>query len=569
MSRKKKKRNKPYTKVTKKSSKLDFIHNISNSVEENNFDIIATKLAELPEVLDGVYRRRFSSADVKTHLKLEYQYIIQYSSDRMYRSEQDAKQTDNVLIWVGGDAFHEVYEKTIKKINDLENISVKKDILFSEKLKTPPALNVELISSVFANYIPKLTEDSGMMVGIFGSWGRGKTYLFHKILGQLKNNSNSEQEYIAVEFSAWKYKTTNSSWAYLYKTLESKYLEDNDRDKNSISQFVKKLFKVFKINKERVGLYPIIILFLSIIFWVSFSLFLSKTYLLRLLLSSVGIVMAIKISILFLRYKRPITSIYKQYFNTTDDVGKILGVQHEIQQQIGGLLKIWLSKNQKIILFIDDLDRCDIDQVLDILDGLRLILDDKSIYKHLIIIVAVDDSIIESSLKLKYKDHFHDLRNEDLYKQYLEKIFIFGIKLIPLSSNECSEIFKVMKKHHFNAVESREEINQHVPSSKSRDSKALEIESSIQATEKIATYDLSNAESKLLEEAVMNIKNPTPRKIKIFLYKYVLFIELYSKLKNNKISRDTPRKIIRKILDPKIEEEDSTMDIVSGILSGF
>lgn len=49
-----------------------------------------------------------------------------------------------------------------------------------------PTFDVEKIAQVFANHLKNLKDESGQMVGIFGKWGRGKTYFFEETCKFLK-----------------------------------------------------------------------------------------------------------------------------------------------------------------------------------------------------------------------------------------------------------------------------------------------------------------------------------------------------------------------------------------------
>lgn len=49
---------------------------------------------------------------------------------------------------------------------------------------------------------------------VFGRWGRGKTFLMKEVAARLTNDG-----YHAVWFNAWKYRTTPELWAYLYESI--------------------------------------------------------------------------------------------------------------------------------------------------------------------------------------------------------------------------------------------------------------------------------------------------------------------------------------------------------------
>ncbi len=84
-----------------------------------------------------------------------------------------------------------------------------------------PKLEVNLIAKEFANIIDNLDNNKGQMLGVFGSWGRGKTFFVDCVKQEFK-----PENYVNITFNAWKYQETEAIWAYLYQTILDTYLED-------------------------------------------------------------------------------------------------------------------------------------------------------------------------------------------------------------------------------------------------------------------------------------------------------------------------------------------------------
>jgi dephospho-CoA kinase len=83
------------------------------------------------------------------------------------------------------------------------------------------------------------------------------------------------------------------------------------------------------------------------------------------------------------------------------------------------------SRLERIVLYIDDLDRCDPDRVVNVLQAVHLLL----AFDLFAVIVAVDARWLERSLYMRYLPGFDDLKEEQLAagdfspQNYLEKIF--------------------------------------------------------------------------------------------------------------------------------------------------
>lgn len=120
---------------------------------------------------------------------------------------------DNVLV-------------SLDETNDSE-VFFCKDFKIVSKDLIRPAFGITSIAEIMANIIDLQPSNSGAMIGIFGKWGRGKTYLYKKIKDYI-NNNETEKEYEFVEFSAWKYQDTKESWAYIYETFLNAYLSSSN-----------------------------------------------------------------------------------------------------------------------------------------------------------------------------------------------------------------------------------------------------------------------------------------------------------------------------------------------------
>ena len=83
-----------------------------------------------------------------------------------------------------------------------------------------PCFGVDSLAECYAKQIEKIADssvDAVPMIGIFGPWGRGKTYFYSRIKDYFFRKHNTKFEFI--EFNAWKHRETPAIWAYLYETI--------------------------------------------------------------------------------------------------------------------------------------------------------------------------------------------------------------------------------------------------------------------------------------------------------------------------------------------------------------
>ncbi|HET6992242.1 MAG TPA: P-loop NTPase fold protein, partial [Bacteroidia bacterium] len=304
-------------------------------------------------------------------------------------------------------------------------------------------LDTESLASDISNIIQRLPYQFGRMIGIFGAWGRGKSILLEEIWKQLdKSNSkwrstskweklfyrlkinrreslNKETHYINIAFHAWKYQDTPASWAYLYECFADCYY----RKPNHIWQFLgwfKYLSRIIKLNFFRIKPIPFLkaIGFISIGVFGIWALLLYKNTLepeLKIAIKILGgTAIGTMIVILFDRfiksYSGKASDIISKYANRTS-FAHHMGMQAEIQKELQLLLRIWLGSNdskkhfkKRILLTVEDIDRCSEDKIMHTIDGLRVMLENPIVSKWVIILCAIDERVLSRAVYSKYKD---------------------------------------------------------------------------------------------------------------------------------------------------------------------
>lgn len=89
----------------------------------------------------------------------------------------------------------------------------------------------------------------------------------------------------------------------------------------------------------------------------------------------------------------------------------------------------------KIVVFIDDLDRCHPDTATKLLDGIKLILNQPGF----IFILALDKTIIEEYLIHRYEMEFGNTSSIEVGSKYIEKIIQLEVPIPPASELSSSE----------------------------------------------------------------------------------------------------------------------------------
>jgi hypothetical protein len=365
------------------------------------------------------------------------------------------------------DAFKKIYAKELKiddikeekkllnKEIDLDSIHAYQTNFNYRDKNVNPVLGVEELSSELSKLINTLPSEKGQMIGIFGRWGRGKTYLLNELWKKLEKHN--EPKYIKIDYHAWKYQETPASWAYLYEL----FVEDYLGKKEDLTSFLKYYWRLIKLNFKRLGTLSITKIILSILITVLASIFignfLSKQ---DLYLQFGGISVVILGGITYLK------SLYKEYSTKATDLIKkytyrhsfkeTMGIQADIQNELINLLKTWIPKKElkkkRIILIVEDIDRCNEQKIIENIDALRILLEDEEISQRVVIVTAIDERILKNAIRSKYnnmipkiKENFSNhLSLKELVSEYLDKAFISAIKLGELTTFQKMEYLNAL-----------------------------------------------------------------------------------------------------------------------------
>ncbi|MDP8222119.1 MAG: SUMF1/EgtB/PvdO family nonheme iron enzyme [Candidatus Lernaella stagnicola] len=100
------------------------------------------------------------------------------------------------------------------------------------------------------------------------------------------------------------------------------------------------------------------------------------------------------------------------------------------------------AKDLRIVVCIDDLDRCLPERAIELLEGIKVFLDLPGFY----FIIGVDERVIRAGILVRYKDFAFDEKSEIPVnpREYLEKIIQIPIRLPP---PEISRMLELIRSH--------------------------------------------------------------------------------------------------------------------------
>lgn len=447
--------------------------------------------------------------------------------------EEDYNQLNQIILRPYFQA-ELIADKDPSMPQDKVGISAQKEIRVIDG-KVSPKLDVQLIAKEFARIIDNLEDNKGQMLGVFGSWGRGKTFFVDCVKEEFE-----PKKYININFNAWKYQETEAIWAYLYEVILDTYLADGvPKEAGWLKRKGISKTRTFLLNFKRKGITKFAWIFLSffasliIAYAVSFSF---KEEVMMYLISAVGIIGIVQAYVIYKRYYQGIKDVLNDYSSKVN-YRSVLGLQAEIQTELVILVKHWLKgkDTRRIVLFVDDLDRCSENKIIHIIDALRVMLDDDLLVKKLIIIVAVDALLLERAIELKYVDFKIDKGDKNLVQEYMDKLFIAGIKFPSLNREEqviILENYAIKGEILETKVAPTVEIDSPTVSanSESTNTSFLFPDPEVMSSKIIESeFFLLRSELELLQKYSHEISaNVTPRGLRIYMYRYLLSKNLAS-----------------------------------------
>ena len=405
----------------------------------------------------------------------------------------------------------------------------------------PPCFGVTTLAECYIQQLDKIAEhtnDNFCMLGIFGPWGRGKTYFFRQIKDLLKKRTREDEtiKYKIIEFNAWKYQDTPAIWAYLYETIYKEGL-------NCVSRCI------FYIKQFWLKQWPRIISVIAIyvIVWVGYwyiSEHLDISERIKLIMQDLRMPLAWLTALSGVFYsiiKNPISihETIEKHFKRKSYRG-MLGIQNDLEQDLELLIKSVANKpeGEQIILFVDDIDRCETTKILNVVNSLRLILENSEIQKRMIVICSVDpNKFVDAYCSNKFGDGYNYTEEQrEEAKKHLDKLFIFGIGLPSLDQTQQIEYLKKLYNPH------EEESITQPPFSTNREKHSfIAIPDRKELTE-LTDNKLGEYLSEYLKEN--HIVGLTPRAIRIIYYR-LLFANNIMASGEALIKEETLEKIIK------------------------
>jgi tetratricopeptide (TPR) repeat protein/Cdc6-like AAA superfamily ATPase len=326
-----------------------------------------------------------------------------------------------------------------EEIDDADDTAepAKKSTFFPDKPSRRDYLDFKAYAEPLADLISRESTQTPLTVGLFGAWGSGKTTLMRMIERSLKKIQNQPDsiQFVLVSFEAWKYYKEDALWrAMLLKVLATLRTiaekESNQELKSEIEHLEQSLYRDVEWE-EKGGL---------TIDWPK--------------LAKAGAGGALKLSFSLVPGMSTIMEAVKvvdkslgegdisEHIGAVSDAFQRNMVTHhqlqlrnmeQFQREFFNLVQKHF-KNQRLVIFVDDLDRCLPEKAIEVLEAIKLFLD----VEGCVFILGIDQEVVARGLKAKYKDAGF-LENEQSLAfsvHYIEKLIQLPFHLPPIEADE-------------------------------------------------------------------------------------------------------------------------------------
>lgn len=323
----------------------------------------------------------------------------------------------------------------------------------AETLAERDFLGRQHITEALRQLIAEREGTQHFALGLFGSWGSGKSSLILHLAEQL---NEKHPEILIAEFNAWKNEKASNLGAMLAQSV----VECLTADLNVWQKFCLAIKLVDArnawlrkgVNKYFQAIFPWLLvlspplMLIMVVVLLVWALPLPGGDWVRLLSVSVSVIaVAYQSTSLFLRnnlgeWFKHINAHKVLLLFRLPSYSEHRGLAAEIHQTLGYLCALQLGqtgREKTLLLIVDDLDRCSVNTVKEVFDAVRLVAD----IPRVITLVAIDEQMAFAAVE-KYYDLFgHAGRpSANVARDYLGKVLQASITL-PIVDDEYVQAY--------------------------------------------------------------------------------------------------------------------------------
>jgi hypothetical protein len=310
-------------------------------------------------------------------------------------------------------------------------------------------------ATAMADFIGNKKTEKPLTIGIDAAWGMGKTTLMKLIRMQLE--APGPQGLPTVWFNAWKYDNEESLWAALVLQVLSQVrqrLRWLERARLTLELNLKRFD--WKLLWGKILKYLVVYIFLvDILGGLAFGI--ATLWLADNLADSLKILGTYIKGVGLIGFLTALYAAGRQIFDSftgpfdlkigdyirKPDYSEKIGFLGQFETDFKRVVDVVTAHGDRpLVIFIDDLDRCEPPKPVEIIEAINVMLDSE----HCVFILGMDAQTVAGSIEAKYKDLLDYLiaddtsQNLSLGQRFLEKIIQINFR-IPRTDRELMVSF--------------------------------------------------------------------------------------------------------------------------------
>jgi len=268
--------------------------------------------------------------------------------------------------------------------------------------------------------IKSVKSDGSFTIGIFGNWGTGKTSFLKQLKESINKSPSGKGSYITTWFNPWQFTEEKHLIIPFFHILKDE-LEKETKRNEKLKDKIKKLINELLIIPDAL-LY--------------------------------GMEWKLKLPFLDFAYSNKDTlDRADKKTNNTENQNHFQEIIDKYERTYYNLLDILKNASKefdtKIIVFIDDLDRCLPEKAVQLIEGLKVLMD----LPNFIFVLGVSRNVIEQGVRLRYSQYYNNQSKsflDNIEENYLDKIIQFPFTL---PAAEPSSLKNNLLKQHLKQID--------------------------------------------------------------------------------------------------------------------
>lgn len=308
-------------------------------------------------------------------------------------------------------------------------------------------LNGKSYVETLKNIIKNAPQTGTFTIGLFGEWGSGKSSIIKTVKDEISKNHKEFGSIKFVIYDAWKYVQDSFRRMFLLNLQKELKQEKTDlMEKFYCNKTVEQTIKL-KFSSQKFSLICHILFLMSLVLLISLP-FISNNLptiwsiatFATFVISLIGLLVRLVFKCfgeLKTSMNTPLMFAPEQFEDCFKDI-----ISNALKKNTFTSIRNWVmsntNKNDKVIIVIDNIDRCSSDRAYELLTDIKNFMGN---YDNLVFIIPIDDTALKKHL-IKNNNSNRDA------EEFLRKFFNVELRIKPLENVELYDFADNLNKKY-------------------------------------------------------------------------------------------------------------------------